>query len=303
MRLEKTDLNLFVVFDALYLEQSVTKVAVHLNLTQPAVSNALSRLRKMFDDQLFVRTPEGMLPTPVADNVIADVRKALSLLGKSIASNTKFDPSQSEKVFRVAMNDLAESLLLPRLHLSVKQEAPGVDIQSYYVDRTTATEDLKSGSLDLLLDAPVVNAKEFRQIALGQLPYVVAMRRDHPLAGQALTMDAYLNSEHLHVSSRRKGRGQMDVALHNIGVRRDVKMRVQSYLVATQITEQTDLLWTAPGVLAEKTPLHIQPVPFSVEPLSWNVFWHKNAQDDPASQWMRDKLRRVASEVIIAPKN
>lgn len=298
MYLGKLDLNLFVVFDAIYQEQSVTKVAVQLNLTQPAVSNALNRLRKMFDDQLFVRSPEGMLPTPVADNAIADVREALALLGKSITANARFNPAQSEKVFRLGMNDLAESMLLPKLRLAIQDEAPHITIQSYYVDRVSATEDLKSGGLDLLLDTPAVNAKGFKQVSLGQLPYVVAMRAQHPFAGQRLTSADYLSSEHLHVSSRRKGRGQVDIALHNLGYRRNVKMRVQSYLVAAEITEQTDLLWTVPQVLTVKTKLHVQSTPFPVEPLTWSLFWHKNAQDDPGSQWMRSKLKAVAEEVL-----
>ncbi|GAB3098388.1 LysR family transcriptional regulator [Aestuariicella hydrocarbonica] len=301
MRLEKVDLNLFVVLDALYKEQSVTKVALLLNLTQPAVSNALSRLRKLFDDQLFVRTPEGMLPTPVADNVIADVRKALALLGRSILSNTRFHPAQSEKLFRLGMNDLAESLLLPKLRLRIKQEAPEITVQSYYIDRTMATEDLKSGGLDLLLDVPAVNAKEFNHVPLAQLPYVVAMRKKHPLSKLDLTLEGFLDSEHLHVSSRRKGRGQMDIALHALGQRRNIKMRVQSYLVAIEIASQTDLLWTAPKVLAEKSGLHTSAVPFNVEPLSWNLYWHKNADLDPASQWIRQLLMEVVSEVLGQP--
>ena len=99
MRLDRVDLNLFVVFDALYRERSVTRVATHLNLTQPAVSNALSRLRQTFEDPLFVRSPDGMAPTPVADSVVADVKEALALLSRSVAVNAHFDPVRAEKVF------------------------------------------------------------------------------------------------------------------------------------------------------------------------------------------------------------
>jgi len=298
MRLEKIDLNLFVVFDAIYRERSVTKVAVLLNLTQPAVSNALSRLRQTFDDPLFVRTPEGMAPTPVADSVVGDVREALALLGRSVGVNARFEPATSEKVFRLGMQDLAESLLLPRLHAAVKKVAPKVSITSYYVAREAATEELKAGVIDLLLDAALVNAKELGQAALAELPYVVAMRAGHPLAGKALTVEDYLAAEHLHVSSRRKGRGQMDVALHKLGYRRRVTMRVQSYMVGARIAEQTDLLWTVPRVLAETLPLQIAELPFSVEPLAWNLYWHKNADSDPANTWMREMLRRVVAENV-----
>ncbi|WP_295801888.1 LysR family transcriptional regulator [uncultured Microbulbifer sp.] len=298
MRLDKVDLNLFVVFDALYRERSVTRVAQLLNLTQPAVSNALGRLRQTFDDQLFVKTREGMCPTPVADSVVADVREALSLLGRSVGVNARFDPARSERVFRLGMNDLAESLLLPSLHERVRRAAPGVAITSYYVEREAATADLKGGVIDLLLDAPAVNARELGWCSLGALPYVVAMRPEHPLASAPLSLDSYLAAEHLHVSSRRKGRGQVDMALHGLGMRRMVAMRVQNYLVAARITAGTDLLWTVPRVLADTLPLTTVSLPFVVEPLSWNLYWHKSAEDDPASCWMRDMVAGVTSEVL-----
>lgn len=135
VRLDRLDLNLFVVLDAIYRERSVTKVAAQLSLTQPAVSNALGRLRQTFDDPLFVRTPEGMKPTPVADSVINDVRQALTLLGRSVDTLAQFDPKTSDKVFNLGMNDLAESLLLPKLRALLKEQAPGVSITSYYVER------------------------------------------------------------------------------------------------------------------------------------------------------------------------
>lgn len=294
MRLDRIDLNLFVVFDALYRERNVTRVAARLNLTQPAVSNALARLRQTFDDTLFVRSPEGMTPTPVAENVAADIRKALDLMRNSVGVNASFEPAHSEKVFRLGMNDLAESLLLPGLHQTVRQEAPWIGINSYYVARESATEELKSGKIDLLLDAPVVNTRELHQQALTAFPYVIAVRREHPLAHTRLSLDTYLDAEHLHVSSRRRGRGHVDIALNRLGKQRRIAMRVQNYLVAAKIAQETDLLWTVPRVLAETLPLKVIPTPFEVEPLAWNLYWPRSAQDDPANRWLRGIIRAVA---------
>lgn len=298
MRLDKIDLNLFVVFDAIYRERSVTKAAVQLNLTQPAISNALGRLRQTFDDPLFVRSPDGMAPTPVADNIVGDIRDALTLLGKSVGSNARFNPVTSEKVFHLGMNDLAESLLLPRLHETIKTLAPKVAITSYYVARETSTEELKAGLIDLLIEAPFINTRELSQQPLTALPYVVAMRKNHPLANAALTVEEYLKAEHLHVSSRRKGSGQMDIALHKLGYRRRVLMRVQNYLVAARITAETDLLWTVPEVLVDTLPLHVTPLPFAVDALEWSLFWHRHADNDPASQWLRGVIGDVAEAVL-----
>lgn len=299
MRLEKIDLNLFVVFDAIYRERSVTKVAMQLNLTQPAVSNALGRLRQTFDDPLFVRTPEGMAPTPVADSVVADVRDALALLGRSVEIGARFDPVTSDKVFHFGMNDLAESLLLPKLRAIVKEQAPNISITSYYVERKAATEELKAGIIDLLVDTPMVNSKGLGRAPLKNLPYVVAMRLGHPMSGEPLTVESYLNGEHIHVSSRRKGRGQMDIALHSLDYRRVVKMRVQNYLVAARITEETDLLWTVPRLLAETLPLYITDLPFEVGALEWQLYWHKQAEADPANIWMRSVITDMVREPFI----
>ncbi len=294
MRLDKIDLNLFVVFDALYRERSVTKVARQLNLTQPAVSNALSRLRQTFDDQLFVRTKEGMAPTPVADSVVADVRKALALLSRSVEMNARFDAAKAEKKFRLAMNELAEILLLPGLREMTREEAPGISFSSYYIDRVSAGESLRSGGVDLLIDSAEVNARDFGHQTLLSLPYVVAMSHQHPLAQKRLTLKGYLEAEHIHVSSRLKGRGQMDVALHAMGYNRRVVMRVRSYLVAARIVEQTDLLWTVPKILAETLPLKLAKLPFAMDNLNWNLYWHRQAESDPANQWLREKIMKIA---------
>ena len=295
MRLDKIDLNLFVVLEAIYREGSVTRVAAQLNLTQPAVSNALARMRQTFDDPLFVRTPEGMKPTPVAESVIQDVREALTLLERSVEAGAQFDPMRSDRVFYLGMNDLAESLLLPRLREMLRVQAPNISITSYYVERRAAAEDLKAGVIDILIDAPISNSRELINEPLKSLPYVIAMRPDHSLSEQSVSVEDYLAMEHIHVSSRRKGRGQMDLALHALGFSRRVSMRVQNYLVAARITEETDLLWTVPRVLADTLPLVTKELPFDVDPLGWQLYWHKQADADPGSQWMRQLIRDLVN--------
>lgn len=298
MRLEKIDLNLFVLFDALYQERGVTKVAQRLNITQPAVSNALSRLRQTFDDPLFVRTPSGMAPTPVADNVIVDVRKALALLGKSVAGGAKFDPKYSEKEFRLGMNDMTQALVFPLLLKRIRALAAGVRISCYYVDRQSATDDLKSGTLDMLVDNPSVNAREFNQQELAQLPYVVVTSKKYAKKIDALTLEHYIAGNHLHVSSRRSGRGQVDIALHAKGLKRVISLRLQNYLVAERVTAENDVFWTAPKLLADQTRLAQSPPPLAVEPLVWNLYWHKSAEEDSANQWMREQVSLTVKALL-----
>jgi len=292
MRLDKVDLNLFVVFDALYRERSVTRVAQHLHLTQPAVSNALNRLRQTFGDPLFVRGPRGMQPTPVADAVTADVQRALGLLQRSVGGQYRFDPADSGRVYRLGMNDLAQALVLPGLQRAIARVAPGVSVQAHYQGRESSVEQLKAGDLDMLIDVPQLNARELEQIPLGGIAHRLAMSAGNPLAGKPLDMSDYLAASHLHVSSRARGRGQVDLALHNQGQRRSVKMRVQHYAVAATITASSDLLWTAPATALDHPDLVVSDLPFAVEALVLNLYWHRSADQDPANAWMRDLLAR-----------
>ncbi|GGF77653.1 LysR family transcriptional regulator [Alteromonas lipolytica] len=294
MRLDKLDLNLFVVFDMIYREASVSKAAERLNMTQPAISNALARLRDSLGDPLFVRTSEGMQPTPVSDSIIGDVRQGLDLLGRCKAEFAQFDPRTATKTFRLAMNDLAEALLLPPLIQRLSEEAPGVRITCYYHDRDTAVDELKSDKYDLLIDTPTFNPKELGSEHLMTLDYLVMLNQEHPLVSGMLTLKDYRRAEHVHVSSRRRGRGHVDIALHKLGESRTIKTRIQNYQVAARITQNTDLLWTAPAPVARLANLATQSPPFDIDPLIWNVFWQERNEDDPATLWLRDMVKKAA---------
>lgn len=295
MRLDQVDLNLFIVLDAVYREASVTRTAQVLNITQPAVSNALARLRRIFDDPLFVRTPEGMKPTPLTESVIVDVKKALTLLGSSVTHSARFDAAQSEKIFRVAMSNLTEALFLPRLYTAIAQIAPGVSMEVFYPGREQAAESLKSGTLDLLLDAPLIKPAGLEQHHLCQLPFVLAMRKGHPLSDGHIDLQTYLNADHIHVSSRRTGSGQVDMALRAIGRQRRIKVRVQDYQIAVELTRTSDLLWGVPEEFAKLSALSTAPLPFSIEPMRFSLYWSKSADTDPANQWIRTQIISVCA--------
>ncbi len=271
-------------------------MAQSLHLTQPPVSNALGRLRQTFDDPLFVRTPEGMQPTPLADSIVSDVRKALGLLRDSVVSNAGFDAAASTRSYRLGMNELAQMLLLPHLQGLMSSEAPLASLQCYYVDRATAVADLKSGDLDLVLEVPQAGGRELSHRPLGELPYMVAMRPEHPLAGAPLTLDDYIAARHLLVSGRRRGRGQADVALQALGLQREIAVRVQGYTVGAAITAADDLLWTVPAALVLNTQLHVTPLPFECQPLRFNLYWTREADQDPASSWIRDRVAEAFTE-------
>lgn len=295
MRLSQLDLNLFVVFDAVYDKRNLTRAAELLCVTQPAVSNALGRMRKKLNDPLFVSTPQGMVPTPLADSIAARVGEALHLLGAAINEGDSFVASSTRKVFRVSMADLTEALFLPALSEVLHEEAQGISIESYYPGRREIPVELATGGVDLAIDIPLVDEPQLRHAPLLRDTYACMLRRGHPYEGETLRMEDYLAFEHIHVSSRRRGLGQVDAELGKLGLRRSVKIRVQHYVVAPVIALQTDLALTAPRRLLERYDGRIFDLPFATPPLELNCYWHRSADQDRANRWLRTTLVDIAN--------
>ena len=294
MRLSQVDLNLFIVFDAVYEKRNLTRAAELLCITQPAVSNALGRMRSKLGDPLFVSTPQGMVPTPLADSIANRVGEALQLLGAAINESGSFVPSSANKVFRVSMADLAEALFLPALGQALRKEAQGISVESYYPGRREVPVELATGGVDLAIDIPLVDQPQLCHLPLLRDTYACLLRREHPHDAEVLRMEDYLAFEHVHVSSRRKGLGQVDAELGKLGLRRSVKIRVQHYMVAPVIALQTDLALTAPRRLLERYDGRILELPFPVPPVELNCYWHRSADLDPANQWLRTRLVEIA---------
>jgi len=296
MKLPKVDLNLFVVFDTVYTERNLTRAARVLHITQPAVSNALKRLRAAFGDPLFVRTPRGMAPTPVADNIAARVKEALHMLGMSLSEGEKFLPRRSEKVFALAMHDIDEAVLLPRLMERLQAVAPVVSLECVAVPRDELEQELASGSLDFALDVPLFSVPMLCRQLVSAERYVCAMRPGHPSAREPLTLQRYLALDHIHVSTRRQGVGHVDRALERLGRARNIRLRMMSYMAAPQAVASTDLVLTIPRSLASMYGLTTLELPFEVGTLDQYLYWHRNADEDRANVWMRELLLDTLGE-------
>ena len=214
MRLSQVDLNLFIVFDAIYQQRNLTRAAEVLCITQPAVSNALGRLRTTLNDPLFVRTSQGMTPTPLAENIVGRVQEALQLLNTSVTEGEIFQPSETDKVFRFSMNDLAEAMILPNLLEHLREVAPNIGVECYQVNRNDVERELAAGTLDFALDGPLIAGSQMCTKPLLRQRYACAVRKEHPVVGGSLTLDQYLELDHVVVSSRRKGVSYEDAALN-----------------------------------------------------------------------------------------
>lgn len=300
MNLNKVDLNLFIVFDAIYTEANLTRAGQIVGITQPAVSNALARLRETFNDPLFVRTAQGMVPTPMAQNIIGPVRNALQLLRVSVQESRTFNPLQANKTFRISMTDLTEAVVLPPLFQRLRRLAPNVKIESMLAKRRETTKELAAGRLDFAMDAPLNTDPQVRHVKLLEDRYVCAMRRGHPLAKDKLSVEEYLSLSHIHISSRRSGLGMVDLALGKMGQQRKIALRSQHYMMATQVIQQTDMAVTVPERFARRHDLYQMPLPVDIPPLETHIYWHESTDQDPANRWMREQMIEIAQQVTAA---
>lgn len=303
MNLSNIDLNLFIVFDAIYTEGNLTRAGQILGITQPATSNALARLRDTFNDPLFVRTAHGMLPTPLAQNIITPVRSALQLLRGSVHDSRVFDPVNAHKTFRLSMTDLSEDTLLPATFQRLHKLAPNVRIESLLARRRETAKELAAGHLDFAIDVPLNSDPQLLHTKLLEDRYVCAMRKGHPLAShKKISLEQYLATQHIHISSRRSGLGPVDLALGKMGLQRNIVLRSQHYLMAQTVLQNTDLTITAPARFVAHYNLHSVELPIAgIAPIESHLFWHTSADQDPANRWMREQLLQVAQQISKTP--
>ena len=294
MNLKETDLNLFIAFDVIYTEKNLTKAGQVLGITQPAVSNALSRLRELFGDDLFIRTSKGMIPTPVANQIIKDVRSALSLIQNTISETEKFDPSIAEMTFKISIGDSSEYRLLPLLIKELAEIAPKIKVETYLTPRKDAPRELASGTIDFSIDPPVHSDPHLRHEKIYEEDYVMIVRKDHPILNlKEIAIEDYLKLSHIHISNRKTGLGHVDMALYRLGLSRDISLRAQHFLVAPYIVEQSDLAITTTKGFAVDRDLAWRELPFEIEPLILHLYWHEAKDSDPSTKWMKDLMLKT----------
>ena len=290
MNLSRIDLNLFVVFEAIYSHQSLTKAAGVLHVTQPAVSNALARLRNTLDDPLFVRGPSGMSPTPLARQLITPVRDSLRELDQCVRTRMEFNAAEARQTFRMHATEHAEIFLLPPLLKHIQEKAPGIDLEVVFMRRKEIPLALASGELQLAIDAPLINSSELLSRSLRSDHYVCVMRDGHPLTESELTLERFLSARHIHISSRSRGSGHIDLALRSIGHQRRIALRLQHHSGLPGLLRNSDYIAAIPQTQAQSMGCQQRPLPFDCAPLELHIYWHKNADHEPSIHWLRDRL-------------
>jgi DNA-binding transcriptional LysR family regulator len=292
--LSRIDLNLLVVLAAIADEGGVSRAAGKLNLTQPAVSHALARLRQMMGDPLFVRQGRTLAPTPLTKRLIEPLRRSLQALEQLVDRDTGFDPARSEATFTIAMRDAFEVLLLPRLLQRLAGEAPRIDLRSVQVRRRSVETSLADGTLDAAFDVPLPLSEQVHRQRVGSDRFVVVARKRHPRIRPGFTLATYLQQQHVMVTSRRRGPAAEDIELGQHSLRRHVRLRCRNYLTAFGVVAATDFVLTMPeryGALLGGDPaLRVLRMPVRVPALDLYLYWHDRVHDDPANRWMRQQL-------------
>lgn len=285
------DLNLLRVFDTIFAKGGVSAAARHLNLSQPAISHALTRLRARFDDPLFLRQGNRLVPTATARAMAGPVRDALRQLDTALDTAAHFDPLTATREFRIGVRLAGEMPRFSSLVSRVRREAPHVALASVSFRRRDLLTALANGDLDLVLDVASPPDDRLCRHYLGTEPPVVAMREGHPNASGALDLDTYLALDHVVATVRPYGPGIEDLALERLGLSRRVAVRCQNAMTAWQIIASSDMIFSLPRSQAEILhavwPMRLVELPLAVEQGGTYLYWHQAGQADPALSWLR----------------
>ncbi|MCW5633881.1 MAG: LysR family transcriptional regulator [Rubrivivax sp.] len=304
------DLNLLRVFNEVMQERNVTRAAERLAMSQPAVSNALRRLREATHAELFVPTPTGVTPTAQAQSLWPVVRSALDSLRQALAPED-FDARRDERHFTLAMADATAALFLPVLAEALQREQAQVDLRVVNLTSRDPRPLLEQGEADAALGFfPDVRAALDAEgdAALTRLEplyacrYQCVMRGDHPLAEPgALTLDAYCRALHLRVNFAGRPHGFVDEALGRLGRRRRVFISVGQFATAGAMVHRSDLLTVLPASYVPATgfgqQLAMRDLPFEMPRIDVGLLWHRRHEHDTAQRWLRQTLRAAGSRI------
>jgi len=286
---------------------SLTRAAAELSITQPAASHALKRLHTAVGEPLFVRTATGMKPTPRAEILWPQVRDALAALREALSPEA-FDPGHGHTVFRLTMADATAALLVPALLKAMEGERGGVSVRIQPLTTRDPRRLLLQGEADLAVGHfPVAiaallaegAASGLRHAHLYDTRYVCVMRRGHPLAEHALTLDDYCAAEHLLVSFSGRSQGLPDQALAALGRSRRIVLTVNQFFTAGRVVARSELLTALPEVFVPATGYDDQlvwrPMPFAMDAVSVQMVWPLRLDTDAAQRWLREKVLRAAA--------
>lgn len=300
MELKDIDLNLLVVFNQLIRQPRVSAVAESLDLSQPAVSNALKRLRRLLGDELFVHTPKGMIPTAFAEQLAEPIAYALNAIESTLSQHSSFDPPTSSRSFTIAMTDIGEIYFMPELMGALASEAPGVKVSTMRNAAINLRDEMESGRVDLAIGLLPQLTAGFFQRRLFRQRYVCMFRRGHPLDKGAITLDEFIAANHVIAIAAGTGHGKVDELFQHQGIRRHDRLSVPHFVAVPPILKSTDLIATVPERLAERCvdPYGLTYVahPANLPTIAISLLWHSKMHRDAGNQWLRSLIFRLFAD-------
>jgi DNA-binding transcriptional LysR family regulator len=291
------DLNLLRVFLAIWDLRSLTAAGDRLGLTQPAVSHALRRLRNLFEDPLFVRTPTGMVPTDAAFRLYPPLAQALSIINDAVQQHAKFDPATAHRVFRISMSDMSEFFFLPPLIALLDREARGIRIEAANIPVQSVSAAMRAGEIDLALGyVPGLDAGCVSQTLFVD-EHVCVLRASHPLRKPKPTREDLAALRYVYASTNATGHRMVEQWLDELNFKRDVVLRLPHFVVAPEIVMNTDLAVIFPKSIARRfnrgKAFRIVPLPFALPPIEIQVHSHTQFAADPGIAWLRGVIHSM----------
>jgi len=298
MNLASVDLNLLVAFEALLIDRNVSRAANRVGLSQPALSNALSRLRMLFSDELFVRTPHEMRPTPRALELARPVCDALEQLRFAFDRSSTFSPGSTKRLFRIGGSDNADFAIAPAF-AKIRRAAPNVDFEVVALTRAAAISLIDEGALDLSVGAVGKLPKRFFTAGLYPDRYMCIANRQHGEMAKGLTLESFVAMPHVRVASDTYG--QVDDALAARGLSRRIVIVVPNFAAVPYVIEHSDLL----AVVGERIALRfaalpwitIHDLPIPVDPWTICAIWSRRGSNDVAITWLRTRLQEACASL------
>lgn len=303
MNIGAVDLNLLIAFDAIWRTRSVSRAAQTLGVPQPTLSNALKRLRRQFDDALFVRTAHGMTPTPFAAAIAEPVAEGLAAIDRGLRGRPDFDPATASRRFTIIMTDIAEAVILPHILEVCRRTAPGVSIRTRQLPMDATLPALRSGEVDLAIGyIPALRSGVMQQL-LFTSDYVCLVAQRHPTIRRALTRRDFLGARHAVAEVPGTGHHVVEKTMLRLGLEPSIGVRVPHFLALPLIVAASDMIATVPRPLGKLmrgfAEIRLFDCPVNLPELPIRQFWHPRFNDDPASKWLRAILKRVVARAPV----
>ena len=298
MLLRNIDLNLLVVLDALLTEKHVTRTGLRLHLSQPAISHSLNKLRVLLDDPLLIRQGNEVVLSALAQNLQVPLKDILGQIETLLGQSIDFVPADSQRTFRVAMSDYGAAIVLPKLLVQLRTQAPGTSLVVIQDSRLGMLEQIEQGKIDLAVGVFAALSADVSSDVLFEETFTCLLNRRSLPENGVLDLDSYLARPHVLVSMDGNTQGEVDNVLRSQGLQRRVAVNVPHWGTAPGMIADTDLILTVATRTLDNVPLGDTLValapPLTVAPFNYVQVWHNRFNQDPAHRWLRELVKQVS---------